>query len=291
MLPTGNAGLPCLDLILSPSTWLRDCCIDNETFHIRVGGPSYSGKTSVVRYLIEAESQNATPLLPTDGLEISVVRFRQHLLYMYDSGSCEDDDFSAAKFVNFSPKAFDPRYPDGAVFVIDGNDRGRLPLAAKLMHEFIDAYYKTSVFLILVAKCDLMMAGMAPATSADSRSDSTKMGISPRRLCDNFMRPSPAAGARSSPLHYVQDDMMETMQSPIATTHARIDSNEMHKSNMGSNACTLREITRVMAHPSLMQKEWRIFFCSAVNGDGIDEAFDWFVSTLVEQRKTRRGQR
>eukprot|EP01055_Gregarina_sp_Pseudo9_P001058 Gregarina_sp_Pseudo_9__1057@NODE_1686_length_1400_cov_49_545187_g1562_i0_p1_GENE_NODE_1686_length_1400_cov_49_545187_g1562_i0NODE_1686_length_1400_cov_49_545187_g1562_i0_p1_ORF_typecomplete_len284_score55_75Arf/PF00025_21/1_8e09Arf/PF00025_21/3_6e05Ras/PF00071_22/6_6e06GTP_EFTU/PF00009_27/8_5e02GTP_EFTU/PF00009_27/0_05SRPRB/PF09439_10/0_093Roc/PF08477_13/0_038Roc/PF08477_13/1e04CPT/PF07931_12/0_22_NODE_1686_length_1400_cov_49_545187_g1562_i03181169 len=280
MLPTNSSS--CWEYMLGPSAWLKDCCTDNEIFHIRVGGPSYSGKTSVVRYLIDADLQ--TSVAPTDGLEISVARFRQHLLYMYDSGSCDDDDFSTAKYVNFSPKSFDPRYPDGAVFVIDGNDRGRLPLAAKLMHEYIDAYYKTSVFLILVAKCDLM------TTAADAHSDAPRPGISPRRLCDNFMRPSPTANARASPLHYAREELVETMHTPTTATHARNESLESRDKALAatSNVCNLREITRVMTHPSLMQKEWRIFFCSAVNGDGIDEAFEWFVAAMLAQRRKRR---
>eukprot|EP01054_Gregarina_sp_Poly1_P004562 Gregarina_sp_Poly_1__4561@NODE_2447_length_2126_cov_169_337057_g1553_i0_p1_GENE_NODE_2447_length_2126_cov_169_337057_g1553_i0NODE_2447_length_2126_cov_169_337057_g1553_i0_p1_ORF_typecomplete_len286_score19_31Arf/PF00025_21/2_2e08Arf/PF00025_21/2_1e06Ras/PF00071_22/1e05GTP_EFTU/PF00009_27/1_4e03GTP_EFTU/PF00009_27/0_051SRPRB/PF09439_10/0_19Gtr1_RagA/PF04670_12/0_21Adeno_IVa2/PF02456_15/0_43_NODE_2447_length_2126_cov_169_337057_g1553_i09651822 len=274
----------CWEYLSGPSVWLKECCSDNETLHIRFGGPSFSGKTSIVRYLIDTEAIHATPLTPTDGLEISVTTFRQHLLYMYDSGSCEDEDLSSARFINFSSKSFDPRYPDGAVFVIDGNDRGRLPLAAKLMHEFIDTCYKTSVFLILVAKCDLMAGG----SSLDGQSDGPRSIISPRRLCDNFTRPSPTAATRASPANCAGEDLTEIMQTPTTATHRQALSVPETRKQSNQTVCSLREITRVMAHPSLMQKEWRVFFCSAVSGDGIEEAFDWFVSTMVEQRNSKR---
>eukprot|EP01057_Protomagalhaensia_wolfi_P001178 Protomagalhaensia_wolfi_Nauph_80__1177@NODE_1698_length_1393_cov_5_671344_g1318_i0_p1_GENE_NODE_1698_length_1393_cov_5_671344_g1318_i0NODE_1698_length_1393_cov_5_671344_g1318_i0_p1_ORF_typecomplete_len302_score30_85Arf/PF00025_21/3e08Arf/PF00025_21/1_9e05Ras/PF00071_22/0_025Ras/PF00071_22/8_8SRPRB/PF09439_10/0_0033CPT/PF07931_12/0_0075GTP_EFTU/PF00009_27/7_2e03GTP_EFTU/PF00009_27/0_24AAA_33/PF13671_6/0_22AAA_33/PF13671_6/6_7e03_NODE_1698_length_1393_cov_5_671344_g1318_i025930 len=292
-----------------PSLWLRDCCADTETFHIRVGGPAFSGKTSIVRLLVDSEP-NSAPLVPTDGLEISVAHFRQHLMYLYDSGSVEDEDLNAAKFVNFSPKDFEARYPDGAIFVIDGTDRGRLPLASKLMHDFIESFYKTSVFLILVAKCDLMNPTAGAASSVnDSLRPSVRMvntsaqsGISPRRLVDHFVRPSPTA--RASPMNDQPDpDITETMvtpsQSQVARSRFRVRGQTTRTESFDSfskprflvdsakpNVCTLAEINRVMAHPALMQKHWHVFFCSTVTGDGIEEAFDWFISAMIGRRGT-----
>ncbi|EZG58329.1 hypothetical protein GNI_095200 [Gregarina niphandrodes] len=73
----------------------------------------------------------------------------------------------------------------------------------------------------------------------------------------------------------LESPLLRTKDSPLGDGGSHQPS-----TNTGDKCVTLQQVAKLMTHPTLLQKEWKAFYCSAKTGKGIDEAFQWLATTL-----------
>lgn len=183
-------------------------------------------------------------------------------------------------FVNVKPSEVQLKLPDALVFVIDGTDRGRLALAAKISNDLLERYHRADALLVLITKSH----ELAPSDILSGHS--SILEISPRRLpLLSTGLPSPTVRAPGS----ASSDAMEEDHDAVSyhALRSSVITSETTSSKSGhmgvaskSTACTLSQVKALMAQPSLLQKNWAAFYCSAETGEGLQEAFRWLVDVL-----------
>lgn len=131
-----------------------------RTLHVRVLGPSLSGKSALIRFLLEGHAVDTNP---TDETEVTKVIWRDRPIIFWDGRRFGDKaDSKQPKLINLSPKecsSIAARQPfDAIIYVVDAADAGRFRVAARDLAEAMTCYHNVDVVLILGTKEDLLFA-------------------------------------------------------------------------------------------------------------------------------------
>lgn len=117
----------------------RRCCA-RRTYHIRVAGPSMSGKTTVIKW---SKYGTFVQTQPTVGLEVDRVRCSDMDLVMWDSRQQQDE----------AVRSHNPKFR-GIFFVVDASDMGRLNIASRGLDQLRKDLPDAHVLVVYVTKID-----------------------------------------------------------------------------------------------------------------------------------------
>ena len=136
-------------------------CEKESYYHLRITGPSMSGKTSFVQFLRYGHHVRTHP---TKATEVSCVKWNDESFIFWDSRTPKDAENKPALpvIINFSmsyskmkKKILSCYQMDALIYVLDGSNRGRLKIAAKDFGRVLRRYHNVPIVLLLATKKDL----------------------------------------------------------------------------------------------------------------------------------------
>lgn len=128
-------------------------------YHLRIAGPSMSGKTALVRYLKHGQF---TPTQPTKEIEVSRIVWQDCPFIMWDSRKHNEAEMKpalpmTANIANDLKKrslVVAHHSMDAIIYVVDASDPGRLKIAGRDFERLLRRYHNVPVVLVVGAKGD-----------------------------------------------------------------------------------------------------------------------------------------
>jgi len=136
-----------------------DCCCSKRRFHIKVTGPSESGKTSFIKWV--KHKQFIKDVLPTAELEIEEVVYEGMSLVFWDSRNSSEDDPTVA--ITRSPTLHPSTVHsmskggiriDAIIYCVDSTDPGRFRLASKYLSKTLASHPTVETMMLMSTKTD-----------------------------------------------------------------------------------------------------------------------------------------